>query len=145
MQDYAVNNSETSNFELVRLSMGSLTKIYDQIVDKTDLDGEAGEFLRFYDNWGKSIIYKIPSGYIRFEPYPRLEASTVHGIFFGNPFRDSENIKNLLDFYLDKHPEMTHIECHVDKKFRGVLKLVGSMATSSTYRDEKWIFSYGGK
>ena len=132
-------------FDLVRLSMASLTQIYDKMLGHTDLEGKTGEFLRFYDNWGKSIVYQIPSGLIRFENYPEHQAATVHGIFYGNPFRDSENIQNLLNYYLDRHPEITHVECHVPKKFRGVLKLVGRLATSSTFREDKWIFSYGGK
>ena len=137
--------NQVEDFELVRLSMASLTHIYDEALGKTDLTGLPGEFLKFYDTWGKSVVFHIPSGYLRFEPIAGAQTALVHGMFFGNPFRDSENIKNLLDFYLEHHPELTHVEAQVPKEFRGVLKLAAPLATSSTFRDGKWIFSYGGK
>jgi len=144
MLKVAENSSQTRKFSLVRLSIQELTKIYEQIKDKVDFTGESGDLLRFYDIWGRSVVYKVESGYIRIEPYPGLGAATVHGIFFGNPFRDGKNIKNVLDYYLEKHAEISRIECHVPKKFRGVAKLVATIAQSSSYHDSKWIFYYGG-
>lgn len=137
------NNSQMLNFYPVHMSMDKLIKVYDKSLGTTDSTGEPGEFLRFYDNWTKSNVFGIPSGFLRFEPYPHLGAATVHGMFFKNPFKDSKNIEDMLYFYLSAHPEFSHLECHVDKKFRGVLKLVAPLATSSTYRDSKWVFCYG--
>ena len=127
----------------IHLTMRELIKMYDLSIGTTDSSGEPGEFLRFYDNWCKSSVFKVPSGFIRIEPYSKLGSATIHGMFTGNPFRDSENIKNVLDLYLSKHPEFSHLECHVAQKFHGVKKFVATLAHSSTYRDGKWIFHYG--
>ena len=127
----------------VHLSMADLVKVYALSIGTTDSSGEPGEFLRFYDNWCKSSVFKVPSGFIRLAPDPQLVFATIHGMFTGNPFRDSENIKNVLDLYLRKHPEFSHLECHVEEKFHGVKKFVAILAHSSTYRDGKWIFHYG--
>jgi hypothetical protein len=128
----------------VRLSIKELTKIYDRLVGKTDLTGAEGELLKFYSTWGKSVVYEVDSGYIRIEPYPHLGAATVHGVFLGNPFKDSKNIADVLNCYLEGHPDISRIECHVPKRFRGVAKLVAEIAQSSAYHDSKWIFYYGG-
>ena len=137
-----VASSATSNFKIVRLSMADFIKIYVQMVGKTDLAGTTKEFFNAYDLWTKSHVYKVPSGYIRIEPYPRLKSATIHGFFTGNPFRDSENIKSVLNYYLKRHPEMSHLECHVKNEFRGVKRFVANLAHSSEYRDGKWIFYY---
>lgn len=144
MLKVAESNSQTLKFEPVLLAMEELIKIYDASVGTTDSSGEPGEFLSFYANWAKSLVYKLHSGFIRVEPYPELKCATIHGMFFKNPFKDRENIKSVLDYYLSEHPDFTHLECHVDRKFRGVVKLVAPLATSSTYRDGVWIFHYGG-
>ena len=138
-----VDSSQILKLQPVQLSMGELIKVYDKSLGVTDSTEEIGEFLHFYDNWGHSNVYKIPCGFLRFEPYPHLGSATIHGMFFGNPFRDCKNIINVLNLYLGEHPEFSHLECHVSKKFRGVLKLVAPMAYSSTFRDGKWIFSFG--
>ncbi len=137
------SNLQTLSLHPVRLSMAELIRVYDASLGTTDSVGKPGEFLHFYDNWCHSNVYKIPSGFIRFEPYSKLGAATVHGMFFGNPFKDSKNIINVLNLYLEIHPEFSHLECHVLEKFRGVSKLVSRISHSSTHRDGKWIFSFG--
>ena len=134
----------TSKFEIVRFSMASLIEIYETLTGKTDLTGDEGEFLRFYDVWGKSMIFRIHSGLIRFEPYPDKGAATVHGVFYGNPYKDVKAIKNLLDYYMKMHPEIKRLECHVENRFRGVRKFASKIANFSTLRDGKWVFYYGG-
>lgn len=136
------NSSGTSNFKLVSLTMRDFIPIYARMVGKTDLSGGADEFIKAYDLWTKSHVYKVPSGYIRLEPYPRLKSATIHGFFTGSPFRDSENIKSVLDYYLNKHTEMTHLECHVENRFRGVKRFVATIAHDVNYHDGKWIFHY---
>lgn len=140
-----VSSSPILDVQPVHLSMAELIRVYDLTVNTKISSGEPGEFLRFYDNWCKSNVFKVPSGFIRLEPYPHHGAATIHGIFTGNPFRDSENIRNVLDLYLEKHPEFSHLECHIDDKFHGVKRFVASLAHSSTFRDSKWIFHYGRK
>ena len=132
-------------FQLIRMTMDSLSELYSKLKGKADVTGETGEFLDFYKNWGKSIIYKIPSGYLRFVRYPNLGRTVVHGLFFGNPYKDSKIITNVLDYYLEKFPEVEELEAHIKDEFRGVIKFTNTFATSSEHHDGKWIFYYRRK
>jgi hypothetical protein len=132
----------TTKLNPIRITLQDFSKIYDSQVNKTDSTGKPGEFLTFYATWMRSDVYKVPSGFIRLEPYPALQSATIHGIFFSNPFRDSENIENVLRLYLQEHPDFTHLECHVPKNRKGLRRFVASIAHSSCYRGDKWIFIY---
>ena len=136
-------STQIHNGHRVHFTMREFVHLYERMVGVTDAKGTPGEFLTFFDNWRKSDVYEVEAGYLRFEPYPEHGAATVHGLFLKNPFRSCGNIKSMLDLYLAEHPEFRHLECHVDKKFRGVLKLVAPLAHSSTYCDGKWIFYRG--
>lgn len=136
-------SSQIHNGHRVHFTMRQFIHVYEGMLGKTDAKGTPGEFLTFYENWKKSDVYEIECGYLRFEPYPTYGAATVHGLFTKNPFRSCENIKSMLDWYLGEHPEFNRLECHVNNRFRGVRKLVASLAHSSVQCDSKTIFYRG--
>lgn len=108
------------------------------------MDDIPGAFMTFHQLWSTSHVYKIPCGYLRFEPYPSLGAATLHGIIYSNPFRDLSLFEEVLNFYLQTHPMIHRIECHVPKDaFRGLHKLVSSVADESQDVEDRIIYQYG--
>lgn len=127
----------------VDLRFTDLVHLYDLMLGRTDLLGNPGDFLSFYAIWMNSDIFKVPSGYVRVEPYPQHLAATIHGIFLKNPFYDSKNIQSVLQYYLEEHPEYKHLECHVPHRFHGVQRFAKTLSHSSTLHDSKTIYYFG--
>jgi len=117
--------------QIVLLTLREIYAIYCRLLKvkgvNKELSGHPGEFFNFYSIWKKSIVFEIPSGYIRIEPYPSLKSATVHGIFFNNPFKDIKLIKNMLYLYLEETKYIDFLECKVKKIHKGVHKLLSKM------------------
>ena len=113
----------------LNLHLLSMQRIYKDLLSfDQNLSGTADEFFSFYKVWSMSDVYKIPCGYLRFEPYNYLKAATVHGMFNKNPFRDLQLINSMLYLYLEDHPAIDTLECQVPKSLKGVNHLVKGFA-----------------
>ncbi len=101
---------------------------------------ESGDFLTFYQHWQDSEVFEIPSGYLRFEHHPPLRVALVHGIFFGNPFKDTKIIENMIYLYIEKKEAVDALQCIVPTKLSGVNKLCKLISDHHIVRGDSTIY-----
>ncbi len=129
----------------VKLPLGKLLYLYDLLYkDDDEPEHVPAHMARFIRIWNRSEVFKIPSGFLRFEKsrmYPGI--TTVHGVFLRNPFYDMQTIKSVLDYYLELNNEISEIQCIANKhRDRGVVKLVRAMGIPESEVGKAKIFSY---
>lgn len=106
------------------LDLHELTVLYELLPEAHNAVG----FFDFVRVWRKSDVYKLPCGYIRFEPYPGYGAATVHGIFTSNPFYHIQLLKDMLNYYMGQNPWLDRLECILPKEYKGLTKLARKIA-----------------
>lgn len=134
-----VNNSRITK---TWIELNTIIRLYKLMLDAGYIEADSDTLFKFHDLWMNSHVYEVPFGYIRFEPYPRIGAATVHGIFDSNPFPHTNLIKNVLDLYLKDHPRIGRVECRIPAKFRGICKLASLLSVSETEDGDQKVFHY---